>query len=144
MKETPFSIHINASKSSIWNTLWDDETFQDWASIIDEGTYKKGDLKQGSEMEFISSVNGYGVTSKVETLRPEDYVLFRHRADTQESGHQARDDEWTGGSESYTLTEQSDGTLLVLTMDIPEEQEETFADRVPKALERIKWLAENE
>lgn len=144
MKKTPFSIHINAPKSRIWNTLWEDKTFQDWASIIDEGTYKKGDMKEGSDMEFISSVNGYGVTSKVEKLRPQEYVLFRHRADTQQSGQLARDDEWTGGSESYTLTEQSDGTLLVLTMDIPEEEEETFAERVPKALERIKRLVESE
>ncbi|AJD89585.1 hypothetical protein JMA_02680 [Jeotgalibacillus malaysiensis] len=143
MENTSFSISINTSREQVWNTLWHDKTFQDWASIIDEGTYKKGDLKEGSEMEFISSVNGYGVTSKVETLRPQEYVLFRHRADTQDSGQQARDDEWTGGSESYTLTEQGDGTLLVLTMDIPREQEETFAERVPKALERIKWLSEN-
>ncbi|WP_342528221.1 hypothetical protein MKY84_05080 [Chryseomicrobium sp. FSL W7-1435] len=91
MKETNFSILIQASKTQVWKTLWNDETFQDWAGLIDEGTFKKGDLVEGNEMEFISAVNGYGVTSKVEKLLPEEYVLFRHRADTQGSGDEARE-----------------------------------------------------
>ncbi|WP_227395964.1 hypothetical protein [Jeotgalibacillus aurantiacus] len=144
MKETNFSIQINAPKEYVWTILWEDETFQDWASIVDEGTYKKGTMKEGNTMEFISAVNGYGVTSLVENLQPHEFVLFRHRADTKESGQQERDNEWTGGKESYTLSEVNGVTLLVITMDIPKEQEETFADRIPKALERIKELAEGE
>ncbi|TFD99448.1 SRPBCC domain-containing protein [Jeotgalibacillus salarius] len=144
MKETHFSIHINASKERVWSILWNDETFQDWADIIDEGTYMKGVMKEGNEIEFLSSVNGYGVTSLIEKLRPHEYVLFRHRADTKESGQQERDQEWTGGRESYSLTEENGGTLLVTKTDIPKEQEETFAIRLPKALERIKELAEEE
>ncbi|WP_404406910.1 hypothetical protein [Jeotgalibacillus malaysiensis] len=45
----------------------------------------KGEMKEEREIEFISLVNGYGVTSRVEELRPQEYVLFRHRADTQEN-----------------------------------------------------------
>ncbi|TFD94357.1 SRPBCC domain-containing protein [Jeotgalibacillus sp. R-1-5s-1] len=144
MKETSFSIRINAPKEHVWTILWEDKTFQDWASIVDEGTYKKGDMKEGNTIEFISSVNGYGVTSLVEKLQPHEFVLFRHRADTKESGQQERDNEWTGGKESYSLSEEKGVTLLVITMDIPTEQEETFADRIPKALKRIKQLVEGE
>ena len=112
MKELQFSIEINASKERVWATLWEDTTFRDWATMIDEGTYMKGVLKEGNEIQFISSVNGYGVTSLVENLHPNAFVLFRHGADTKEIGQQEREKEWTGGTESYSLTEKNRVTTL--------------------------------
>lgn len=142
MKELEFSIKINAPKEKVWATLWEDATFRDWASIIDEGTFMKGEMTQGNEIEFISAVNGYGVTDLIEKLNPNEFVLFRHSADTKESGQQQRGKEWTGGRESYSLTENEGATTLVVKTDVPQEQEETFRIRLPKALERIKALAE--
>ena len=91
MKELQFSIEINTSKERVWATLWEDKTFRDWAGIIDEGTYMEGELKEGNEIQFISSVNGYGVTSLIENLKPDEFVLFRHSADTKESGQLERE-----------------------------------------------------
>ena len=142
MNEIHFSIEINASKERVWATLWEDVTFRDWANIIDEGTYLKGEMKEGNEIEFISSVNGYGVTSLIEKLIPNNFVLFRHCADTKESGQQAREKEWTGGTESYSLTEKDGVTALTVTTDVPEELEEIFYTRLPESLDRIKTLAE--
>ena len=142
MKNIEFSIAIKAPKEKVWATLWDDVTFRDWASMIDEGTYMKGIMKEGNEIQFLSSVNGYGVTSLIEKLSPNEYVLFRHNADTKESGQQEREKEWTGGTESYSLAEKNGVTTLIVKTDVPQEQEETFRIRLPKALERIKTLAE--
>lgn len=83
MKKLQFSIEINASKESVWATLWDDTSFRDWANIIDEGTYMKGAMEEGKEIQFLSSVNGYGVTSLIAELDLNAFVLFRHSADTQ-------------------------------------------------------------
>lgn len=137
-----YSVEIRASKDKVWKVLWEDVTFRDWASIIDEGTYIKGAIEEGNEIEFISSVNGYGVTSLVEVLKPNEYVLFRHRVDTKESGVQEREKEWAGLEESYTLTEEEGATTLRVVTEVPEEQEETFNIRLPKALKRIKELTE--
>lgn len=142
MKKLKFSIDIQASREKVWQTLWDDHTFRDWASIIDEGTYMTGEMIEGQEVQFISSVNGYGVTSLIEKLIPNEYILFRHKADTKESGEQLREDEWTGGSESYTLKESGKITTLTLEQDTPIEMEEIFLKRIPQSLERVKYLAE--
>jgi len=142
MKEIQFSIKINASKERVWATLWEDVTFRDWANMIDEGTYMKGVMKEGNEIQYISSVNGYGVTSLIEKLNPYEFVLFRHSADTKESGQQEREKEWTGGTESYTLTEKDGITALLVKTDVPEELEEMFNIRLPGALDRIKAMAE--
>jgi len=142
MKSVQFSIEIKASKEKVWATLWEDETFRDWASIIDEGTYMKGTMKEGNKIQFISSVNGYGVTSLIEKLKPNEFILLKHNADTLDSGQKERKKEWTGGKESYSLAEVNGVTKLIVEMDMPEEQEEWFNIYYSKALERLKYLAE--
>lgn len=142
MKELQFSVEIKATKEIVWDTLWQDETFRQWAGIIDPGTYMVGELKEGHEVQFISAENGYGVTSLVERLTENKFLLLRHHADTQDSGKREREKEWTGGEESYSLSEKDGITTLIATFDVPAEMEEYFKVNYPKALERVKILAE--
>lgn len=137
-----FSVEIQATKEVVWNTLWQDKTFREWAGLIDPGTYMVGELKQGSEVQFISAENGYGVTSLVEHITPNEFLLLRHEADTKDTGKQERAKEWTGGTESYTLTQNSDTTTLTVAFDVPAEMEDYFNDAYPKALQKLKELAE--
>ena len=142
MQKQQFSIEIKAPRERVWNTLWGDKTFRDWANIIDEGMYMVGEMKEGNEVQFISSVSGYGVTSLVEKLVQNEFVSFRQMADTKNSGEREREKEWTGGTESYSLAENDGVTTLTVDIHVPPGQEETFKDRLPKALERVKILAE--
>lgn len=142
MHQEEFSIEIHAPKERVWETLWNDVTFRDWANLIDEGMYMKGELIEGEEVQFISGINGYGVTSVVEKLEPYSFVLLRMLVDTKESGEALREEEWTGGSESYALNEEGEVTTLTLTTDVPPTQEVTMRERLPKALARVKELAE--
>lgn len=142
MKALEHTVGIQAPKEKVWKTLWSDATFRDWANLIDEGTYMKGTLKEGQPIEFISAVNGFGVTSLVEKLIPNEHISFRHSSDTQQAGANKRDNEWTGAIESYSLSEKNGVTTLTLINEVPPEQERTFTERLPKALKRIKKLAE--
>ena len=142
MHKQQFSIDIQATPEQVWNTLWSDATFRDWASIIDEGTYLDGEVKEGSTVQFISSVNGYGVTSFIEKCVPNELVVFRHKKDTKDHGEVEREDEWSGGTERYVLEENGGVTMLALTSEILSELKEIFEDRIPKVLARIKVLAE--
>ena len=142
MKKLRFSIEIKAPRERVWNILWEDKAFRDWANIIDEGQYMVGEIKEGNEVQFISGVNGYGVTSLVEKLVPNEFVLFRQMTDTMESGEKEREKEWAGGTESYSLAEKDGVTILTVDTDVPPGQVETFKVRFPKALERVKILAE--
>lgn len=141
MKDLQFSIEIHATKEKVWNTLWQDKTLREWAGIIDPGTHMVGDLKEGNEVQFISS-NGYGVTSLVEKVIPGEFLLLRHQADTKEEGTQERENEWTGGEERYSLDEKNGMTTLTVAFGVPSEMEEYFKINYPKALERVKILAE--
>lgn len=137
-----FQVEIRATKEKVWDTLWQDETFRQWAGIIDPGTYMVGELREGNEVQFISA-NGYGVTSLVEKIMPNEFLLLRHQADTQDSGKREREKEWTGGEESYRLMEEESITTLTATFGVPLELEEYFKVNYPKALECVKELAES-
>ena len=139
MQTLQFSIEIRSPKETVWKTLWEDRTFRDWASIIDEGMYMTGDLKEGNEVQFISP-SGNGVTSKVLKLIVNEFVSFRHMMDTMDGGERPR--EWTDGTESYSLTESGGVTVLTTLLDVPPAQEEAFKIILPKVLKRVKTLAE--
>ncbi len=141
MKELHFEVEIHAAKEKVWDTLWRDETLRQWAGIIDPGTHMVGDLKEGNEIQFISG-NGYGVTSLVEKLKQGELLLLRHSADMQDNGKQEREKEWTGGEESYSLIEKDGTTILTVTFGVPPKLEEYFKLNYPKALERVRLLAE--
>jgi uncharacterized protein YndB with AHSA1/START domain len=142
MKELKFTLEIKATKEKVWDTLWQDKTFRDWAGVIDPGTYMVGELKQGNEVQYISAENGYGVTSLIEKLTPGEFLQLRHQADTQDEGKREREKEWTGGQESYSLSEKHGLTTLTVAFDVPIEMEEYFQINYPKALERVKKLSE--
>jgi len=142
MKPMQFSIEINAPKDKVWNALWQDETFRQWAGLIDPETYMVGDLKKGNEVQFISAENGYGVTSFVEQLTPNEFLLLRHQADTKNTGTDTREKEWTGGAESYQLSEKDGKTTLTVAFDVPADMEGYFNENYPKALAKVKELAE--
>lgn len=143
MKELAFSIQIHASREVVWKTLWDDATFREWATIIDPGTYRLGDLVEGGEVQFFSAENGYGVTSLVVRCQEPEHLELRHSADTQDTGARSREAQWTGGRERYELTEVQPGiTELAVSFDVPEELEALFRRLYPEALGCIQRLAE--
>ena len=142
MNDLHFTVEIAANRERVWDTLWQDETFREWAGLIDPGTYMVGKLKEGNRIQFISAENGYGVTSLVAKLVENELLLLKHQADTQDSGTRQRDEEWTGGEELYELAEKDGVTNLTVTFGVPPELENYFKTNYPKALERVKTLAE--
>jgi uncharacterized protein YndB with AHSA1/START domain len=148
MNTMQHSIGINASKEKVWKVLWDGQTLRDWASIIDPGTYMTGTLQEGNEVNFIGNSEGgvsYGVTSRVEKLIPNQYILFTRIADItidKDGKIETREKQWAGGTEQYELEENHGKVTLSVTQDVPDELVEYFNAKLPQALERIKVLAE--
>lgn len=141
MKEMQFKIEIKAPRERVWDILWQDKTFREWADLVDPGTYMVGELKEGNEVHF-NSAGGYGVKSFIAKLVPNEYILFRHKADTRDNGENDREEQWAGGKESYSLVHKEGVTTLAMTFDVPPELEEIMNSNYPKALARVKRLSE--
>ena len=141
MKELHFSVRINAPRERVWNVLWDDVTYRDWTSVFAEGSYAVSDWNEGSRIQFLDPGSGSGMSAVIEKKRPNELMSFRHLAEIRD-GKEQPPAAWSGALENYTLTDNDGGTTLRVTLDTADEYRQMFEDKFPKALQRVKELAE--
>lgn len=140
IKRLQFSKAINAKKDKIWEALWSDRSYRSWASVFAEGSYVvSNDWKKGSHVLFLGPDKN-GIFSRIEEHIPNSRITFRHLGSVLNGKEQPIDDEtkkWSGATETYFITEESDSYVLTIDLDIMDEHLEFMKERLPKALEII-------
>jgi len=145
MEKHTFNVSINASREKVWDTLWRDENSRAWTSVFAEGSKAVTDWKKGSKVLFVDG-KGEGMVSTIVENRPNEFMSIKHLG-TVKDGVEDLDSEqtlqWAGALENYTLENKDGNTLLSVDMDITEEFKDYFLNTWPKALDKVKQLAEN-
>ena len=54
MSTLKFNTNINAPKEKVWETLWNDTTYQQWTAAFTAGSYTESDWNEGSKIKFLS------------------------------------------------------------------------------------------
>ena len=147
MKKVTFSIDINASKEKVWYSLWDDENYENWTSAFCEGSFTISDWNEGSKIYFLGPGGGGGMNSKISIKKPFDVMSFIHISeikDFKELPLTEESESWSGSEERYDLSENNGVTTVKTTMDIVETHADYFNEAFPKALQKLKEIAENE
>jgi len=145
MERKEFRITINAPKEKVWETLWGKNTYPAWTSAFAEGsTVETENWKKDSKVLFLDG-KGNGMVSTVAENIPYRYMSFKHLGEIKngvEDTSSMQVSEWAGAMENYTLKEEGKNTEVVVDMDITEQFYEMFSQMWPKALNRLKELAE--
>ena len=144
MEKQQFKISIEAPREKVWDILWNDVSYREWTSVFSEGSRAETDWKKGSKVLFLSSSNE-GMVSRIEENIPNEFMSFRHLGvvkDGVEDLEGGKAKEWTGSLENYTLKTVNGRTELIVDMDITDEYKDYFLTTFPKALEKVKELAE--
>ena len=141
MKKLEFSIEISATKEKVWEALWKDENYRNWAAIFQEGSYAESDWKERSEIKFLSPDNN-GMYGVIEKLVPNEKMYFKHLGEIK-NGQKQEASYGEEAIERYDLIEENGKTILTATMNAPEEYIIYFSRVFPTALEKIKEIAEN-
>lgn len=135
------SIDIKAEKSKIWQTLWDEQSYRDWASVFFEGSYAVTDnWEQGSTVMFLAPDKS-GIYSLIETHIANKIMSFKHVGLVVNGEQQPIDEEtkkWTGATETYSLIDGKDVVTLNVQIDVLDEHLDYMQSTFPKALEKIK------
>ena len=142
-----FSIDIMAEKTKIWNALWNENNYRDWASVFFEGSYAIADnWKEGSKVFFLAPDQS-GIYSMIEEHIPNEIIRFKHIGSVLKGKEQPIDDEtkkWSGATEIYSLREGTDNNTLTIEIDVLDEHVDFMTTKLPKALEKVKSLSENQ
>jgi uncharacterized protein YndB with AHSA1/START domain len=150
MQKLHFSTTIKAPKKKVYNTMLDDSTFRVWTRAFNpKGSWFEGDWNEGSKIRFVGpDDNGKleGMVSRVKDNRPYEYVSIEHLGvihDNKEDTTSPEAKKWSPAFENYTFKERNGATELLVDMDTDDEHKKMFEDMWPKALERLKELAEH-
>lgn len=86
-----------------------------------------------------------GMVSRIKEHRPHEHISIEHLG-VVENGKEDTSSEavkvWAGGLENYTFKESGGKTEVLVETDATEEFKEMFQDIWPKALQKLKALAE--
>jgi len=144
MQKTSYSITIDAPKDKVWRTMLEDETYRQWTSEFAEGSYAVTDWNEGSKALFLGP-DGSGMVSTIAAHRPAEFLSIRHLGVVKNGVEDTESDEmkgWAGALENYTLREAGGKSTLTVEMDVNDECREYFQEAWPKALNKLKEIAE--
>lgn len=145
MERHQFKTTINVPRERVWEILWGNETYPQWTSAFAEGSAAETDWKKGSKVLFLDG-KGNGMISMIEESIPNEFMSFKHLGvieNGKENMDIAKEKGWQNAIENYTLKSVGNKTELTIDQDIEEEYKDYFLETWPKALEKLKALAES-
>jgi hypothetical protein len=150
MEKIHETILINAPREKVWNVMLGDATYRDWTSVFNPGgSYYEGDWSEGSVMKFIGpdpeTGESGGMLSRVKENRKPEFISLEHYGIIKNGVEDTTSEEvkkWVPAFENYTLNEKDGGTEVVVDVDTEKDYLSLFEGMWPKALARLKELAE--
>lgn len=149
MKKVHLSIAIHAPAKKVWDSVVQDAPYREWTAIFNPGSYFKGSWETGSKMLFLGPdpVTGAegGMVSEIAECTPHTYISIRHLGMMHGGVEDTTSEEvqkWSPSYENYTFEEKDGVTTFTLDMDSLEEYYDYFVEAWPKALEKLKEVAE--
>lgn len=153
MKRLQFSTDIQAPAEEVYNAmlgLKDIKTYEHWTAAFNPTSTYEGSWKKGSKILFVGtdeSGKRGGMVSEVVENKPSEYVSIRHYGfldgDTEiTSGKEV--EKWAGGFENYSFRENNGVTQINVEIDSVEDYVDFFNKTYPKALEKLKEVAEKQ
>ena len=144
MEKQEFKIAIDAPREKVWNVLWGKNSYPAWTSVFMEGSHVETDWKKGSKALFLDGKN-QGMVSTIAENKPNEYMSIKHLGivkDGVEDLDSEKTKEWAGALENYTLKTVNGKTELIVDMEVTDEFKDYFETTWPKALDKVKELAE--
>lgn len=135
---------IHATPEYLWRCMLDDTGYRDWTSVFCDGSYYSGQWQQGETMQFLSP-SGNGMISVIEVCEPYQFISIKHLGFVVDGKADYDSDtvkRWAPAYENYRFNSVSAGTELAIEQEIDPEYLEYMQNTWPKALLKLKQLAE--
>ena len=148
MQKLKFSIIINSPIEKVWNTMLEDKTYRIWTETFAKDSHYVGSWNKGSKILFLGpneqGIMG-GMVSRIKENRKHEYISIEHLGVVDNGKEDTTSDAvklWAGSLENYTFKNLNGKTELLVDMDINDDYKDMFNDMWPKALKKLKEIAE--
>jgi len=151
MKKQQYQKDIYASAEKVYNTmlgLSNIKTYEQWTAEFNPTSTYEGSWEKGTKMYFVGTdKNGKraGMVSEIADNIPFQFVSIRHygilNGETEiVDGPDV--EKWAGGLENYAFNENNGVTTVTVEIDVAQDYLDYFNTIWPKALNKLKELAE--
>lgn len=147
MQRLRFNVEIEAPVQKVWDTMLEDGTYRQWSAEFMPGSHYVGDWNEGSRILFLGPGEDGpgGMVSRIRENRRHEFVAMEHigivaqgREDTTSEVAAA----WAGAREEYTFRDLGDRTEVHVEVDSSDDFAADMQEMWPRALQRLKALAE--
>lgn len=145
MKTLQFETRIERPAKKVWEVLWGADTYNQWTKFFNPGSRIESDWQVGGRTVFLDD-KGNGMISTIESINPPFEVIFKHLGMIQDGVEDLTSDKvksWSGGLESYQLSEQNGITNLKVSAAMDEAYAEMMTEAFDKGLQTVKELSED-
>jgi hypothetical protein len=148
MRKMHFEVSIRASPEEVWNAIVNDEKYREWTSVFHAGSYFEGGWEKGDKIRFLAlneKGEKEGMLSEIAESRKYSYISIKNLGQILGGVEDTTSDavrKWVPAYENYTLTPLGDITKFEVDIDADETLYDMFKEVWPKALEKLKAIAE--
>jgi len=149
METVGYSVNINASPETVYNTMIDKEGFKKWVAVFGANAFYEGSWEKGRKMIYKSPDEKGQMQGMISTIKEnipykEIYIqpigILENGMEIY-SGEKVKD--LNKSFENYLFIDNGDGTMtLKVNVAIYEELKDYFNTTWPKALKVIKEISE--
>lgn len=152
MQKLQFKIEINAPLTRVYNLMLgldNKESYEKWVAVFNPTSTYEGSWLKGSKILFVGTAHDgkrAGMVSEIVENIPSQFVSIRHRGildGDQEITTGEAAELWASGVENYTFEAIGTTSIVTIDVDIPKNYLEYMNEVWPKALVRLKEIAEN-
>lgn len=134
-----YKIYIDAPREKVWGKMWNDENYRIWTEAFTAGSHAVSEWNESDPIQFLDSKNN-GMFGVIETKIDNEVMVFKQLGDILDGVEMER--EWAGAREQYFLLNREGKTKLKVSVDVLAEYVEMMNDIYPKALDKLKEIAE--
>ncbi len=146
MEKLTFTTIINAPREKVWKTMLEKDTYEQWAEIFQKGSTFEGSWDEGSDIIFTGpsdDASVSGMYAKITAHRPQEFVSIRHIGEIKNGEKRPWPTvEGQEGYENYMFKDVDGGTEVLVELMVASEWKDMFAEMWPKALAKLKEVAE--
>lgn len=152
MIKVQFRQDIHAPAEKVFNTMLgigNIKTYEQWTAEFNPTSTYEGTWEKGAKIYFVGvDANGKraGMVSEIADLIPSRFVSIRHYGildGDNEITEGETVEKWSGSLENYSFREENSITTVTVEIDMTEEYLDYFNATWPKALNKLKELAES-
>jgi len=147
MKKKQYEISIQAPVEKVYRLMLNKSDYEKWTSVFNAASTFEGGWNKGDKIYFIGEEDGKkgGMVARIAENIPNKFVSIEHYG-MLEDGKEVTEgplvEGWSGTHENYSFEEKDGGTRVTVEIDLNEKYVDYFDATWPKALEKLKEIAE--